>query len=165
MSPTTAGRVQVVRQELARLKHPSTSKGVHEHRQQQLMRACEARLRKPQRSTVLSVLEERARWMTTLQAYDRLLWEAMGPAELQERVVDAEAFVDSIEDALVIHADQVPCWLRIGSQKQLYGNAEVRKRKRHELSVPNLAEVGGQQQNVEDDDGMAQTRHGRPDRV
>ena len=82
---------------------------------------CGARLRKPQRLTFLSVAEERARWKTTLQAYDRLLWEAMRPEELQERVVHSEAFVDSIEDAFVIHADQVPMWLRIGTQKQLYG--------------------------------------------
>ena len=60
-----------------------------------------------------------------MQAYDRLLWEAMRPEELEERLVDPEAFVDGIEDAFVIHADQVPMWLRLGSQKQLYGNADI----------------------------------------
>ena len=59
----------------------------------------------------------------------------------------------------MIHADQAPCWLRIGSQKQLYGNAECkRNKKKHALGVPNLSEAGGQEQRIEEADGMAQTR-------
>ena len=92
-------RLADVREELAKLRGPKSSKHAHEHRQGQLMGFCGARLRKPQRLTVLSAAEERARWRTTLQAYDRLLWEAMRPNHLQERVVDPEAFVDGIEDA------------------------------------------------------------------
>ena len=112
-------RVEVVKKELARLRDPMSSAKVHENRQQQLMRFCGARLRMPQRLTTLNLNEERARWIATLQSYDRLLWEAMRPEFLQDLVANPEEFVDGIGDLVVIHADQVPCWLRIGSQKQL----------------------------------------------
>ena len=153
-----ATRIAHVRDELAKLRDPKTSKHTHEHRQGQLMGFCQARLRKPQRLTVLSVAEENARWMTTLQAYDRLLWEAMRPEELQERVVDPEAFVDGIEDAFVIHADQVPMWLRLGTQKQLYRASEVKTKKTHLSRVPHLSEPGQQAVRTTADAGMAQTR-------
>ena len=153
-----ASRVEVIKPELAELRDPTTSAKVHEHRQEQLMRFCGARLRKPQRLTTLSVHEERCRWKCTLQAYDRLLWEAMRPECLEEKVVDPKAFVEGIEEAVAIHADQVPCWLRIGTQKQLYGNAEISRRKTHKDHVPHLSEPGAQRQHTEEPDGMAQTR-------
>ena len=97
--------------------------------------------------------------MSTLQAYDRLLWEAMRPEHLKERVVHPEKFVEGIEDTVVIHADQVPCWLRSGSLRQLYGDAEVKgRRKKHEQQDPNLSEAGQQVQVVEAEDGMTQMR-------
>ena len=59
----------------------------------------------------------------------------------------------------MIYADQVPVWLRIGSQRQLYGNLEVkRQKKRHEPSEPHLSEPGAQVVEVRDEDGMAQMR-------
>ena len=45
---------------------------------------------------------------------------------MQERVVDPEKFVEGVEETVVIHADQVPCWLSTGTLRQLYGEAEVR---------------------------------------
>ncbi len=63
-----------------------------------------------------------------MQAYDRLSWEAMRPEHLM--VVNPQAFVDGIEDTVVTHADQVLCWLQIGSQRQLYGDGEVNKNRR-----------------------------------
>ena len=81
-------RVVFVKEELAKLRAKETTKRTHEHRQGQLMRFAGARLRTPQRLTVLSLQEERCRWMSTLQAYDRLLWEAMRPEHLEERVVE-----------------------------------------------------------------------------
>ena len=88
-------------------------------------------MRTPPRLTVLSIEEERSRWMSTLQAYDRLLWDAMRSEFLQDQVFDPDAFVRGVEDLVVCHCDQVPVWLRIGSQKQLYHAREVRKKKRH----------------------------------
>ena len=38
-----------------------------------------------------------------MQAYDRLLWEAMRPEHLQDRVVDPQKFVEGIEETVVIH--------------------------------------------------------------
>ena len=120
-------RVEDVREQLEKLRHKATAKRTHEHRQQMLMRFIGARLRTPQRLTTLSLAEEKGRWVSTLQAYDRLLWEAMRPEHLQDRVV-------------VIHADQVPCWLRSGMLRQLYGNAEVRgSKKKNEVAVPHLS--------------------------
>ena len=72
--------------------------------------------------------------------------------------MDPEEFVAEIEDVVVCHADQVPCWLRIGSQKQLYRKGEVRKRKRYQETIPHLSEPGAQAVRVAADDGMAQTR-------
>ena len=160
MSPTTAGRVQVVRQELARLKHPSTSKGVHEHRQQQLMRACEARLRKPQRLTTLTLGEEHARWEVTLQAYDRLLWESLRPEEyLKDQLVCTKAWLEGIEDTVVCHCDQVPMWLRIGSLNQLYTKHEVSKGKAGQPERPVRGdEPGGQVMVCNEADGITQMR-------
>ena len=142
-------RVGFVKEQLAKLRAKETTKRTHEHRQGQLMRFAGARLRTPQRLTVLSLQEERCRWMSTLQAYDRLLWEAMRPEHLQERVVDPEKFVEGIEDTVVIHADQVPCWLRTGTLRQLYGNAEVRgKKKKHEVAVQGLSEPHGSRRSL-----------------
>jgi len=154
----TLARIEHVKSQLMRLRDPKTKVGLHQHRQEQLMRFCKARLRRPQRLTTLTLAEERSRWQCTLQAYDRLLWEAMRPEFLQEKVLKPEEFVEGLEDAVVCHADQVPCWLRIGSQKQLYRAGEVRKRKRHEEGVPHLSDRGAQEQIVEHDDGMAQSR-------
>ena len=119
---------------------------------------CGARLRKPQRLTTLSINEERARWRVTLQGYDRVLWEAMRPECLEDKVVDPQGFVDGIEDAVVVHADQVPCWLRIGALRQLYGSAEVKRRKTHAEAIPHVSEPGAQIQHNEEPDGMAQMR-------
>jgi len=158
MAAKCAARVEAAKRELERLRNPKSRDKVHENRQQQLMRFCGARLRRPQRLTTLTLNEERGRWQCTLQAYDRLLWEAMRPEFLQEKVLDPEKFVAEIEDVVVCHADQVPCWLRIGSQKQLYRAAEVRKRKRHEDTIPHLSEPGAQAVRTTGEDGMAQTR-------
>ncbi len=156
-APTLA-RIEDVKSELTRLRDPKVSSNVHKNRQEQLMRFCDARLRRPQRLTTLTLAEERARWQCTLQAYDRLLWEAMRPEFLKDRVINPEEFVEGVEDTVVCHADQVPCWLRIGSQMQLYRAGEVRKRKRHEEATANLSEQGAQVQVTEAEDGMAQSR-------
>ena len=58
-------------------------------------------------------------------------------------------FVEGIEDTVVIHADQVPCWLRTGTLRQLYGNAEVRgKKKKHEVAVQGLSEPHGSRRSL-----------------
>ena len=122
------------------------------------MRFCDARLRHPQRLANISLGEEKARWMVTLQAYDRLLWEAMRPEFLQDKVVDPQAFVEGVKGTVVVHADQVPVWLRIGAMKQLYRSSEVKKAKTHVTAVPHLSEPGAQVMRENADDGMAQTR-------
>ena len=110
----TAKRVGLVREELARLRDPKTSKGVHENRQQQLMRYCDARLRKPQRLTRLSLKEEQVRWENTLKGFDRVLWEAMRAELLEGRMRKPKEFVEGVRDAVVCHCDQIPMWLRFG---------------------------------------------------
>ena len=125
-NPKLEQRVSHVRAELRKLTDRETSRRVHEHRQQMLMRFCGARLRTPQRLTVLTLAQEQMRWKTTLQAYDRLLWEAMRVEHLEERVVDPAAFVEGVSDTVVIPSDQVPVWLSAGGLRQLFGNLEVR---------------------------------------
>ena len=38
----------------------------------------------------------------------------------KNKVVNPETFVEGIEELVVCHCDEVPDWLSIGSQKQLY---------------------------------------------
>ena len=158
MTPEHRTRVAHVRRELERLSDPKSSLRVRDHRQQQLMRFCEARVRRPQRLTQLTLAEERGRWQTTLMSYDRLLWEAMRPELLKERIVQPEAFVAGIEDLVVCHCDQVPVWLRIGGMRQLFTASELRRIKAHALAVPIGHEPGGQVRSTHSDDGMAQMR-------
>ena len=93
-----------------------------------------------------------------MMSYDRLLWEAMRLELLKERFVQFEAFVAGIEDLVVCHCDQVPVWLRIGGQRQLFRAGEVRKIKAHALAAPTGDEVGGQVLQNDSADGMAQMR-------
>ena len=79
MSPESAARAEFLEQELSRLRHPLTKMAAHENRQNQLVRFCEVRRRKPQRLAMLTIEEERVRWVTTLMAYGRLLWESLRP--------------------------------------------------------------------------------------
>ena len=84
--PELARRLSHVKRELERLSTAECTKRTHVHRQQQLMRFCDARLRTPQRLCCLTLEEEHQRCVNTLQAYVRLLWEAMRPELLIERV-------------------------------------------------------------------------------
>ena len=59
----------------------------------------------------LSLSEERGRWLTTLQAYDLMLFESMCPEKLKNLVIDPEKFVAGIEDLVIVHCDQVPVWI------------------------------------------------------
>ena len=61
VSERSKKRVVKLREELGRLRDPRTKKSVHQNRQSQLMRFCDARLRKPQRLARLSLGEEKVR--------------------------------------------------------------------------------------------------------
>ena len=103
-----------------------------------------------------------------MQAYDRLLWEAMRPKFLENQVVKPQEFVEGIEDLVVCHCDQVPVWLRIGALRQLYTSSEVRsKRASFDAVGPRMHEPGGQVMTSHEPDGMSQMRqgaHGEADR-
>ena len=58
---------------------------------------------------------------STLQAYDRLLWDAMRSEHLRRGLWTLRSSLMGVEDTVVIHADQVPCWLSSGMLRQLYG--------------------------------------------
>ena len=138
----------MVRQELTKLRDPETKASVHENRQNQLQRFCEARLRNPHRLAKLSLGQERVRWENTLKGFDRLLWESMRSELLEKRVAKAEEFVELIEDLVVCHCDQIPMWLRLGAAKGLYKGSEVqsRKRKLYELKKRGEQVVGGDEE-------------------
>ena len=142
-----------------------TKTSVHDNRHSQLMRACDARLRRPQRLSRLSIAEEKVRWQNTLIGFDRVLWEAMQEEEVDQKVVDPEDFVRNNEELVVCHCDQIPMWLRMGSSRQLYKAGELRKegRKRQELVEAGEIqkkgdETGGQVQECHAEDGMTQMR-------
>ena len=155
-----------MREELGKLRDPHTKVGVHTNRQMQLMRAVDARGRKPQRLTRLTLAQEKVRWDNTLMGFDRTLWDAMHEEELEHKVVDPKEFVRNAENIVICHCDQIPMWLRLGATKQLYKAGEVRRGKRHEgvgrgeMQADDNAmnEVGGQVMECHGEDGMAQMR-------
>ena len=124
------------------------------------MRFCECRLRKPQRLTVLTIEEERMRWVSSLMSYDCLLWESMRPEEfLKGQLVDIEAWLREIAETVICHCDQVPMWLRVGSLRHLYAAHEVRRRKAAaEAGAPVGNEPGEQLVECFEEDGMTQMR-------
>ena len=121
-------RLDHVRHEFARLKMSKCKRWAHDNRQDALVRLCDARLRTPQRVTSMTIDEEKARWEVTLMGYDRLLWEGMRVQCISDLVAGPVKFVEDVEDADVCHCDQVLVWLRGGMRRQLYAEAELKRK-------------------------------------
>ena len=69
--------LHLAKTEQFKLANGALSAHCRKNRERMLMRAVEARCRVPQRLLKLTIVEERGRWLTTLQSYDLKLYEAM----------------------------------------------------------------------------------------
>lgn len=81
---------------------------------------------KPDLITKLSPEEESVRAMLTWQSLDRLLWKALfGPlSELEPLVCDPQEFRDNCDKLVLICSDQIPLWVKMGSEKELFAHWE-----------------------------------------
>ena len=86
------------------------------------------RLLKAQRLVDISPSEEHARCQLTWQAFDQLLHlAAFGtPEKLSACIALPERFVQDRESIVLGFSDQVPVWVKVGQEKQLYCEGEVR---------------------------------------
>ena len=95
----------------------------------------------------LSASEEKLRAHCTWRHYDHLLHQVCwGPQEwLKEKVAGPEVFRMHLKEAVLVYSDQVPFWVKVTAQRQLYSSGEVRKRHKGRLSVEEVAKaVSGQ---------------------
>ena len=127
-----------------------------------LQEACGMRLLKAQRLVDISPAEEHARCQLTWQAFDQLLHlAAFGtPEKLGACIALPERFVQDRESIVLGFSDQVPVWVKVGQEKQLYCEGEVRNTKKD----GNMGEMFGpgkawsQSISWEAPDGMSQLR-------
>lgn len=88
-----------------------------------LMHFLDAKLLKPD---LVTKQEEQVRAQLTWQALDHMLWKAVfGPVSgLQGLVCDPEAFRNSVENLTLIFSDQIPLWIKMGSEREVYAKWE-----------------------------------------
>lgn len=87
------------------------------------MHFLDAKLLKPD---LVTKQEEQVRAQLTWQALDHMLWKAVfGPVSgLQGLVCDPEAFRNSVENLTLIFSDQIPLWIKMGSEREVYAKWE-----------------------------------------
>ena len=81
---------------------------------------------KPDLVTKLSPEEESVRAMLTWQSLDRLLYKAVfAPlCELEPLVCNAKEFRDNCDKLVLICSDQIPLWVKMGAEKELFASWE-----------------------------------------
>ena len=81
---------------------------------------------KPDLVTKLSPEEESVRAMLTWQSLDRLLYKAVfAPlCELEPLVCNAKEFRDNCDKLVLIFSDQIPLWVKMGAEKELFASWE-----------------------------------------
>ena len=90
------------------------------------------RLLKPQRLVDVSPAEEHSRCQLTWQAFDQLLHVAAfgTPEQLNACIALPKRVVQDRENIVLGFSDQVPVWVKVGQEKQLYYEDEVRSCKK-----------------------------------
>ena len=128
---------------------------------------CGLKLRKAQRLVDISPKEEHARCQLTWQAYDQILHlAAFGSVEqLGGCIVCPARFIEDRESIILGFTDQVPFWVKVGQEKQLYCDHEVAKNTKDGRQGPSKRAAGQGSQaaagDIEDctaEDGMTQLR-------
>jgi hypothetical protein len=128
---------------------------------------CGLKLRKAQRLVDISPRETHARCQLPLQAYDQILHlAAFGSVEqLGGCIVDPGRFIEDRESIILGLTDQVPFWVKVGQEKQLYCDHEVARNNKDGRQGASNKDAGQGSQamcgDVEDctaEDGMTQLR-------
>ena len=98
---------------------------------------CGLRYLRPMRVTKLSETQEEARLQCSVQDQRYKLWVAAfgSVEELGHYVADPEHFIAHRKRCVVGTNDQVPVWIRLGSQKQLYFIDEKHSRTKKQVPV------------------------------
>ena len=96
-----------------------------------LLEGIGGKLMQPGRMTTLSMEEEEAGVQATWKQFDVCLWlAAFGEEEdLVRLVANPGEFMENRESAIIGFSDQIPVWVKIGRDKQVYCGNEVKKRK------------------------------------
>ena len=122
-------------------------KSLERYWSQTLVKACGAVLRTPQRLCRLSKKQEKLRWVWTLRKWDETLFLSMGSdrAWLADRVVDVEGWLRGLATTEVLMSDQIPYWVKIGREKQLFmkdeiGEAAGKRGEKHLESQPGMSQ-------------------------
>ncbi|CAE7446362.1 unnamed protein product [Symbiodinium sp. CCMP2592] len=100
----------------------SAAKDSGKNRLRQLLLDVDAKNLQPDLKTKLSESEEQVSAKLTYQALDRTLWTAcFSPLEeLGNRVAKPSEFRDHVSDLVVICSDQIPLWIKSGSERELF---------------------------------------------
>ena len=77
---------------------------------------------KPQRFTLLTPDEEKQRCHQTWRAFDKIMWMVGFGTEqdLYKHVVKPAEFIAHRKDTVLIAADQIPFYAKIGSRESLF---------------------------------------------
>ena len=120
----------------------------------QLLRALNAVVRKPQRMINLSLDEECQRVLDSWHFYDWVLWLACfaSEEELGKHVMRPEVFRELIKQLVIVMSDQLPFWVKLQPGKQVYHKSELQDvHKKQKLTAAELAQTskggGGSQAN------------------
>ncbi|CAE7228958.1 unnamed protein product [Symbiodinium sp. CCMP2592] len=104
----------------------SAAKDSGKNRLRQLLLDVGAKNLEPDLKTKLSESEEMVSAKLTYQSLDRTLWTAcFAPLEdLATRVAKPSEFRDHVSDLVVICSDQIPLWIKSGSERELFAEWE-----------------------------------------
>ncbi|CAE7778430.1 unnamed protein product [Symbiodinium sp. CCMP2592] len=104
----------------------SAAKDSGKNRLRQLMLDVGAKNLQPDLKTKLSESEEMVSAKLTYQSLDRTLWTAcFAPLEdLATRVAKPSEFREHVSDLVVICSDQIPLWIKSGSERELFAEWE-----------------------------------------
>ena len=104
----------------------SESKAGGKNRLRHLMFLLEAKALKPDLTTKLSPAEEQIRAHLTWQAFDYMLWKAcFAPVSALENLVcQPQQFRDSVKKLALVFSDQIPLWIKMGSEKEVFAKWE-----------------------------------------
>ncbi|CAE7422092.1 unnamed protein product [Symbiodinium natans] len=119
-----AALLQLVSEGEKQLKSSAVDSG--RNRLKQLMKDLRAKDMVPDLKTQVSEVDEVVRAKLTYQALDHTLWlTCFGPeAELRERVSKPAVLRANLQSMVLLFADQVPLWLKSGSEKEVYAKWE-----------------------------------------
>ena len=155
-----------------RLRRLTESQKYKETYKAELQRKVGAKLLLPQRVTQLTAIEEKVRAELTWQCFDSVLYLAAfgDEQELRKHVAAPREFIENREDTVLGFSDQIPFWVGLPTEKQLYSKGELQQKASsasHNSQEAMPKPVGGNQPRpacieahvpVDDNEGQTQQR-------